>query len=149
MKDSQIQLRGFRLTVTGYEFPEISPAESYHDANWLTLRVDIRTGEGGLHSSEACLLTWELRDLAEQLELLSEPQQHRRWQAQLKPLEPYLKLRFLQDETGLFFTVRLMVHTDESVQSFKVQWKVQDAELEEFRTQLNHLLRLFPIKEQP
>ncbi len=87
MENVVLQLRGLKLTVKGYEFPHLS--DGSHDANWLLVDAAIRTDAGGLgFKSEPCLLTWELLELAQQLEWASAARMHPRWQVAFKPLEP-------------------------------------------------------------
>lgn len=134
------------MVVNDYEFPEAPVTEGSYDANWLEVGVSIQTDLGGLRMTEACVLTWELAGLADQLDVLAAPQLHGRWQAELNPLEPYFRLRFVQDETGLFFTATLTAHDTDLIQSHKAQWEIDPAELEAFRQQLAGVMQVFPVR---
>lgn len=147
MDAASVRIKGFELSVTGYEFPEISASASTYDANWLIVNAEIQTASGGIRlRDEACLLTWELKDLAEQLNWLSQPQLHGRWRADLKAMEPTLKLHFSQDDSGLFFGAEITVYESNVLESHRAQWPIEASELDVFRQQLDEVLRAFPIK---
>src|SRR5205823_2134715 len=68
-----MELVGFngslRLTVIGYEFPK---ATEWWDANWLTVRADVRHLRGSWAATAPCLLTTDLLGLAAWFEQLAE-----------------------------------------------------------------------------
>jgi hypothetical protein len=55
----------FALNVVSYQFPE---ADEYWDANWLVIRVEVRSHEGEWSATGAVLLTGEAAKLADWLE---------------------------------------------------------------------------------
>ena len=51
----------FALTILGYQFPHLQ-SEPF-DSNWLTVGIEARAPEGYWQASDACLLTYEAREL--------------------------------------------------------------------------------------
>ncbi|MDL2343123.1 hypothetical protein QOL99_03055 [Deinococcus sp. MIMF12] len=143
-----VTLAGFEMTVLGYEFPDTDPAQSFYDANWLFVEAKIGSDDGFIHlKKDACLLTSELHDLVGQLEFFVKPQGHRRWRAELRTMEPYLKIHLEQDQdSGLIFAAELRVDAGRTIQEFRVQWDIDQDQLEELHRQLSRLSQQFPIK---
>ncbi|NIR48477.1 hypothetical protein GWO43_08660, partial [candidate division KSB1 bacterium] len=57
----------FKLTIVGYEFPELAEAE--YDSNWLQVQVDVELPNGRSWSvTHPCLLTYEVAELADWLD---------------------------------------------------------------------------------
>lgn len=52
----------FELLITGYEYPNTS-FESY-DSNWLIIQLSVSTTQGAWKVSDPCLLTYEVKQLA-------------------------------------------------------------------------------------
>ena len=61
--------QAFDLSLVGYQFPT-GPTE-WHDRNWLNVRIDVVHPRGRWHSSEPSLLTSEVLELADWLELIA------------------------------------------------------------------------------
>ena len=59
----------FNLMVEGYEFPHIK--NTAYDSNWLNVAVKVKHPRGSWSHTDACLLTWELKALAEWLKNLA------------------------------------------------------------------------------
>ena len=65
--------RVFEIKVTGYEFPE---AEGIYDLNWLNLSFRAKDDKRDDSCTDACMLTWELEQLARELEeFMSSPEE--------------------------------------------------------------------------
>ena len=62
----------FRLTVLGYQFSDAAAQTDPHDANWLMVKLHVRTDAARWTLIDPCLLTWELRELAEWLSRVAE-----------------------------------------------------------------------------
>jgi len=56
------------LTIWGYQFPALEGEE--YDSNWLLVRVDVKTPTASWSSTDPCLLTYEVAQLADWLEQL-------------------------------------------------------------------------------
>jgi len=55
----------FSLTVVGYQFPTVTAQTDPYDANWLMVKLHVETDAARWTSIDPCLLTSELRSLAE------------------------------------------------------------------------------------
>lgn len=60
----------FTLRILGYQFPELD-AEPY-DSNWLNIKIHVRVPAGAWSATTACLLTYEISELADWLEAMQE-----------------------------------------------------------------------------
>jgi hypothetical protein len=65
--DAPVLLEGtngerLELTLVGYEFPD--EADDEWDANWLVVRISAADAPDAWTAEEACLLTWEVDELA-------------------------------------------------------------------------------------
>jgi hypothetical protein len=90
----------FELELAGYQFPELATAE--YDSNWLIVRVDVDHPRGRWSASNACLLTYEVAELASWLESVA---RGRPTHDEVSFLEPNLLLRLV--ETGLGTVLRI------------------------------------------
>ncbi len=59
LKSDDIQ---FRLTIIGYQFPEMQTEE--YDSNWLRIRVDVHHPKESWSATDSSLLTYEVAELA-------------------------------------------------------------------------------------
>src|SRR5436190_20460131 len=55
----------FEFSIVGYQFPD---ADEMWDANWLLIRVDVRTEDAAWCKTDPCLLTADVAALADWLE---------------------------------------------------------------------------------
>ena len=62
----------FNLTVLGYQFPSLTPHTDPYDANWLMVKLHVNTDAARWTLIDPCLLTSELRALAEWLSRVAE-----------------------------------------------------------------------------
>ena len=77
------------MTVVGYEFPQ-SGRQPY-DADWLKIRVDVKHPRGDWSKTDACLLTWELAELANWLNTMASPAPNH---PQIEFMEPELRFEW-------------------------------------------------------
>ena len=89
-----------KLDIVSYEFPADGGAPGSDDRNWLVLRATWIDEDGQIiKDSNSCLLTYELREMAAGLKVLS---------AGIRPtyassfLEPYFELAAQAGEDGTF-----------------------------------------------
>lgn len=59
------------LEIAGYEFPEPWPDMEGYEPNWLQVRLKVSARGHTWELTDPCLLTWELRRLADWIELLA------------------------------------------------------------------------------
>lgn len=77
MKLTSADDSSLELTVVGYQFPEFVPGRSsldasHWDANWLVVRGCLVSAAGaGSEFEDPCLTTWEARQLADWLDVVS------------------------------------------------------------------------------
>ena len=57
------------LQILNYQYPVVSSDK--HDANWLLIKIAVRTPDDSRKATAACLLTWELATLATWFESLA------------------------------------------------------------------------------
>lgn len=95
-----------RFDSFAYERPEEAARGDWHDANWL--RCNITLHAGIKHSVEASLLTREVRELSEILQLVyaSETETERTFEL----LEPYIELLISRSESWVDVLARLDLH---------------------------------------
>lgn len=53
--------------VKGYEFPDFGPEEDSYDRNWLDMAFSFRKGDKAASCKDACVLTWDVKHIAETL----------------------------------------------------------------------------------
>lgn len=86
----------FELTLAGYQFPEMTDDE--HDANWLEVRIAVRTREGSYTRTDPCYLTWEVGWLAMWLDNIVRDIPH---SSEIGGLEPELAFEHLVTEADV------------------------------------------------
>src|SRR5262245_43472807 len=59
----------FTLTISGYQYPELSTAS--YDSNWLMIRIDAANSQGTWSATDPCLLTYEVTRLADWLDAIA------------------------------------------------------------------------------
>lgn len=59
----------FEMYIQGYEFPGVK--DDQYDSNWLIVKIHVDHPEGSWDAQFPCLLTWELKGLAEWLQALA------------------------------------------------------------------------------
>lgn len=77
----------FRLTVLGYQFSDAAARADPYDANWLMVKFHGQTDAAGWTQIDPCLLTWELRELAE-------------WFSRVAEREPQVVTEVTYDQRG-------------------------------------------------
>jgi len=58
----------FSLTIVGYQYPAMATAR--YDSNWLDIHVEVTTPQGTWSTTDPCLLTYEVRTLADWLDAI-------------------------------------------------------------------------------
>ena len=59
----------FGMSLTGYQFPELSDVE--HDSNWLNVRIEVKHPRGKWSAVDPALLTYEVQWLIDWLRSVS------------------------------------------------------------------------------
>lgn len=90
----------FLLTILGYQYPDAA-GEPY-DANWLSIEVEAAGPEGAWTGTDPCLLTYEVRRLADWLAAVAEGQEA---PPGISFLEPVLLFRLVELDQGLVLRV--------------------------------------------
>jgi hypothetical protein len=85
----------FALTISGYQFPALEAAP--FDSNWLDIRVDVTTDQGTWSATDPCLLTYEVKQLADWLDAIAVD---RLVDSNCAFTEPCLLFQLVGDETG-------------------------------------------------
>ena len=58
----------FELKILGYQYTgAIKSAYDEYDANWLSIQINVKTPKGSWNATDPCLLTDEVKALAEWL----------------------------------------------------------------------------------
>lgn len=63
------QETSFQLTIVDYQFPELADAD--YDSNWLNIRIDATIPSGSWTATDPSLLTYEVAQLADWLEMIA------------------------------------------------------------------------------
>ncbi len=79
----------FEMTIVGYEFPHL--VATPYDSDWLNIRVSVQHPAGSWTGTDACMLTWEVEQLAIWLQSIADEAVV---EPQLRFLEPELRFEF-------------------------------------------------------
>ncbi len=85
----------FKLSIVGYEFPQL--ADAPYDSNWLIIHVDVTTPERSWRATDPCLLTYEVAQLADWLEQVATSAPAQR---SCRFIEPCLQFELHDHEQG-------------------------------------------------
>lgn len=91
--------------VIGYQFPNAGrskPNDPDYDANWLTVQVSYTEDETTASFQDSCVLTWELKEMAD---ALSEILDGRETAYISDFMEPYLKFAVARAGDQFTFTI--------------------------------------------
>ena len=79
------------LRITNYEFPALNG--NRHDRNWLLIYLNVKSSFGDWKTTNACLLTWEVKELIKWFEDIANdaPIKYK----ELDFLEPNLSFEFM------------------------------------------------------
>lgn len=137
--DPDIQIEGFRLWVTGRQFPHL---EDYWDANWLTVVAEcsalgarVQASGSFIHLSEIEHFLGGLQRVYKELE----------GEAALPCMEPELRISLIAKTRG---QIELNVHLtpDHINQSHHFIFEIDQSYLGNAIAQCSRLLREYPIK---
>lgn len=95
MKLTLVNGTSFKLTIIGYQYPQLSTAP--YDSNWLTIRIEVTSPQGTWSATDPCLLTYEVSELADWLEAIASGTVA---QAACSFIEPCLLFRLHEDASG-------------------------------------------------
>lgn len=91
--------------IIGYQFPNAGrskPNDPDYDANWLTVQVGYTEDETTAVFQDSCVLTWELKEMAD---ALSEMLDDRETAYISEFMEPYLKFAVARAGDNFTFTI--------------------------------------------
>jgi hypothetical protein len=88
----------FELNVVSYEFPR-AKAEKY-DANWLSIKIKVKSLKGSWESTDPMLLTWDIKNLVQWFEdILINKEENK----EIDFLEPNLRFVKIKDTKDKIF----------------------------------------------
>lgn len=94
----------FELRILRYEFPRIT--QDRYDANWLIVEVVASNENGRFHGNDPCLTTWEVQELANWFDDVSQGQHEN---SKLTFIEPALQFHFVRDEVDVGNALRILI----------------------------------------
>lgn len=132
-----------RLDITSYEFPLDNGEPGSDDQNWLVIRATY-TDEDGQHikDSNACLLTYELRELTVGLKVLNAGIRQR-YDSDFA--EPYFALSAAEEGEGFRVDVSFALpNTMEDIDTAEVEAMLTKEEMKALIAELDRLCEKFP-----
>ena len=138
--------RAITIGIVNYEFPNAEPSKSdkvNFDANWLTLKVDYEEKDQIQSFLNPCMLTWELKELADSVSNILSG----RWAKYVSNyVEPYIKIIISKEIEKYHFEILYARDTDSDD-----RWEVRDVaqllskeELSEIEKELLKYIEVFP-----
>lgn len=133
------------FTVAGYEFPDAVSEEGKNglDPNWLNCRFVY--GDGGAEEAytDPCLLTFELKGLAEALAGILNGEADRYASAYL---EPYLRIGISREGRGISWELDFVYDTREEWKSRQLRTLLDMREAQALLSELRAMSRAFPAR---
>ena len=103
--------RSFDLSVTGYQFPDVTDDD--YDSNWLCVTIKLEGFGKAWTADSPSLMTWELRTLADWFkQILIGTESHN----EIRFIEPNLIFQLIYEKAGIF-----LIRTTLSLES-KPDW---------------------------
>ena len=137
----------FEIRVAGYEFPE---AEDLYDRNWLNVSFRAKDDTRDDSCLDACLLTWELGDLADGLEEFLASPEEKEYLPNL--MENILWLEFRKNGEGtvdmlLEFTSEGKMSPTGEWECFRIERRVSERDILRAVKVMRLSLAAFPFRE--
>lgn len=132
-----------KLEITGYEFPADGGMEGSDDRNWLVLRGTYTDEDGRvIVASQACLLTYELRELTAGLKVVAAGVKDAYGSAFV---EPIFEVSAQAEDNGVVLDVALaLLNTMEEMETAEVECTMTCRELLALTDELDALCEKFP-----
>lgn len=132
-----------RLDITSYEFPLDNGEPGSDDQNWLVIRATYTDEDGqNIKDSNACLLTYELRELTAGLKVLNAGIRQR-YDSDFA--EPYFTLSAAEEGEGFRADVSFALpNTMEDIDTAEVEALLTKEEMKSLIAELDRLCEKFP-----
>lgn len=134
------------VSISGYEFPgEKSDNEEYnYDANWLIVRVAYKDGAEEHIYQDSCLMTDELKELANELEAVLD----RKEMLYISDfMEPYLRIAIVPTESSFIVAIQFVYDTTDGIwKSHKVSQALTPEQASSLLAELRELKQRYPVK---
>lgn len=143
MDDAHFTLGPLSLNVHAYQFQD---ATDYWDANWIIVTAEVNLpGQAWVRADGLFLMTAELARLRDELHMLYDNLDA---EAGLWTIEPELNIRLQGKETGTVL-VEIEITPNQMTQEHRFYLELDQSYLPLAITQLNSILRKFPVRGHP
>ena len=134
-------LRGLTVTPLRYQF---DTWDNFYDANWLIVRIALKTAGVSAEFEDPCLMT---RDLLRFADEISDLLAHEADTAKLEPLEPELRIVIrCADDLGHFIAA-VDISPPPPVQSIRLAFDIDRTDVAGVSQALRTTLAAFPVRD--
>ena len=131
------------FNIAGYEFPNVisKEAKGDYDSNWLICQFVYSDGRLNETYTDACLLTFELEELATSLRLIINGQAE---SYTSEYLEPYLSIEILKQADLISWNIDFVYDTSDDWKSRQIKMELDTQEAQTILSGILEMLSAFP-----
>jgi len=140
--EPDLKIAGLQLWVHGRQFPD---SMDYDDGNWLRVTAHCGASGASIWVSGAILMVTDLLGFAQQCDGLGGG---RNEEAQLRPLEPELRVVIRPSDTLGHFTMCVHITPDHLKQKHSLEFEIDQTYLAEIVRQCRAITAAYPARGQ-